>query len=148
MLRSPITREPVTDALLAHLRTETRLSGVEYGNIPTDARGVPVRVPYVILDPAGHRYIGGDFGDTFGVVEWGYQVRVVSNATDAADIAAAWVEASLFTRGDDGRYTPRLDVVGQREWDRRPDPQGFRPGDSAEGIVTLVQRFTIRTQRA
>jgi len=146
MTRAPLLRRPVTTALLARL-ADPRYPA-DYGNIPVDARGIPVQTPYLILDPAGHRYIGGDFGDTHGVVEWGYQVRVVSNATDAVELVADWFTGALFTRDDGGHYTPPLDIVGQVEWDRKPDPQGFRPGDSTEGIVTLVQRFTIRTQRA
>lgn len=146
MTRGPILRSPVTDALLARL-ADPRFS-VDYGNIPVGPTGAPVATPYMILDPAGHRYIGGDFGDRYGVAEWGYQVRVVSNGTDAAELVGDWFSTLLFTRGDDGHYTPPLSIAGQVEWDRAPDPQGFRPGYSAEGIVTLVQRFTIRTQRA
>lgn len=146
MDRSPITRAPVTVALLAHL-IDPRFP-VGYGEVPVGPKGSPTPTPYLILDPAGERYIGGTFGDQHGVAEWGYQATVVSNATDAVEEVAGWVTAALFTRDEHGHYTPSLTIAGQREWDRSPDPQGFRPGVSAEGIVTLVQRFTIRTQRA
>lgn len=144
-MTEPLKRKPVTDALLARMRGAGL--AVDYGNIPVDGSGTPVEVPYYIVEPSGHTYDGPPFGDRYGSAVWGYQIKAVSNGTDAAEMVADAANAALFTRGPDGRYTPPLTIIGQAEWGREPDPAGFRPGVSAEGIVTLVQRVTIRTQR-
>lgn len=151
-MTAPITRLPVTQALLDYLRAAGFV--VDYGHIPTrtpgpDVKpGTPVATPYLILDPAGHTYDGPPYGDRYASAVWGYQVTVVADRTDLAESVADRFTTALFSRGDDGHFTPPLSIDGQVEWGREVDPSGFRPGATAEGIIALVQRFTVRTQRA
>lgn len=141
---TPIPRWPVSKALAA---LWAPILPVGHSSLPVDDDGTVLGPPYAVLDPAGHTYNGPAYGDRHGQADWSYMLRLGLERGDQAQVYADKILGRFLARTD-GVWDYPLTVPGQWEQDRSVDPGGYQPVPSADGIVGLVLRLTVRTQRA
>lgn len=147
----PIQAGPLVEGLKTFI-SQTTIGGTtlpcEYGHLPVDTSGRSLPVPYVVIDSVSPEYNGPPFGDLHGQADWKISGRTIANR---ADQVAEWQDAvmrRLFDRFEDKRYAHEIEVAGQYVTNREPDPASYGLAPSGDGIVALVLRFTVRTQRA
>lgn len=147
----PIQAAPLAAALKAFIGQTTiegRSISCEYGYLPVDGDGQPKPLPYVVIDSITPEYNGPPFGDLHGQADWTVAARTIAERRDQTSDWQDAVMRRLFDRHEDKRFVHEIPVEGQWVTDRQPDQASYGSAPSGDGIVALVLRFTVRTQRA
>lgn len=121
----------------------------EIGHLPVDGGGAPVGLPVFVIDAATPTWRGPAWGDVQGEADWAFVGRVIAERTDQATLWADRVLNRVLARVPQGEWVNPIVVPGQWvTWRAASLAAGYDAAPSADGIVALVVRFTVRTQRA
>lgn len=145
MTLAPLPAEPVAKGIVDLLAAARPAA---FGHLPTDGRAVALALPVFVLDSVVPQYNGPPFGDLHGQADWTCTARAIAERKDQAYIWAGRALALVLDRRDDGQYVHEIQVDGQWVTGRDVAPAPIQDGPSGDGIVAVVLRFIIRTQRA
>lgn len=150
-MMGPIDALPLVDGLTAAVGTITlagRSLPVALGRLPVDDTGKALPLPVLVIDGLSPAFNGPPMGDRHGQADWTVTARVIADDLGQAHLWAGLVFGALFTRTPNGEWTTDIPVDGQWVTNREPAPNPLQEAPSADGIVALVLRFIIRSQRA
>lgn len=119
---------------------------VGFMSLPLGTDNRPSTLPVARLDPVSTGEGMADMGDPHRTTAAEWQVTCLGHDGEQAMWLLDKMHERLFARDRaTGDYVHRLSVDGRIEWDRRRGPWAVMGGDNADGIVSLVGRFTLTT---
>ncbi|MFF4507601.1 hypothetical protein [Streptomyces sp. NPDC001401] len=137
-----IDRAPASTALRSMLSSATgKPCGL--GKLPL-LDGKPAPLPYLVLYPQGGPVDGAPLADRAEDAHLRYQVTVVAARTDQAEWLADRVRCAVLDRRPTGEWEQPITPVDMDVWARELlVDEGIDPADSANGVVTCVQRYKL-----
>lgn len=141
-----VERGPVDTALVELIK---QILPAGLGALPVDpTTGEALELPVVVVDPGTGVFTGPPMGDRLGSARWSYTLRVLGRRHDQAVFSAGRVLGHVTARdGITGAFLHPLVVSGQHVVDVDPADGSYEAAPSANGIVAVLLRLSVHTQR-